>query len=128
MRTGGRSRSAGSRRSALVIACGGLVVACGGLVVACGGPTPAAWRGAPQAVVRAAADRTTAPGTARGDITLAQDTAGGRVPPPGPGPPPHAAGGPRPRSPRAARPARALGGFASPATPGTPRVRPAQGA
>jgi hypothetical protein len=43
---------------------------------ACGGAAPAAWRGKPVSVVRAAADRTIAAGTARVAVTLAQDTAG----------------------------------------------------
>jgi hypothetical protein len=48
----------------------------GGVVGACGGPAPAAWRGSPVSVVRAAAARTIAAGSARVDVTLAQDTAG----------------------------------------------------
>ena len=43
---------------------------------ACGGPAPTAWRGKPVSVVRAAADRTISAGTARVEVTLAQDTAG----------------------------------------------------
>jgi len=46
------------------------------VVAGCGGPGPLALRGSPQAVVRAAADRTLAMGTARVDITLAVDTEG----------------------------------------------------
>jgi hypothetical protein len=46
------------------------------LLGACGGPAPQAWRGSPVSVVRAAADRTVAAGSARVDVTLAQDTAG----------------------------------------------------
>jgi len=42
----------------------------------CGGAGPPALRGDPQAVVRAAADRTLAAGTARVDVTVAVDTAG----------------------------------------------------
>jgi hypothetical protein len=42
----------------------------------CGGSAPAAWRGNPVSVVRAAANLTIAAGTARVAVTLAQDTAG----------------------------------------------------
>src|SRR5579864_346851 len=42
----------------------------------CGGSAPAAWRGNPVSVVRSAANRTIAAGTARVAVTLAQDTAG----------------------------------------------------
>lgn len=52
------------------------VAVLGGLFAGCGGPGPVALRGAPQDVVRAAAARTMAAGTARVDITLAVDTAG----------------------------------------------------
>jgi len=54
----------------------GLVVATVAALVGCGGPGPVALRGSPQAVVRAAADRTMAAGTARVDVTLAVDTDG----------------------------------------------------
>jgi hypothetical protein len=43
---------------------------------ACAAAAPAAWRGSPVSVVRAAAGRTIAAGTARVEVTLAQDTAG----------------------------------------------------
>jgi hypothetical protein len=56
-----------------VIVIGALVA---GLAGACGGAAPQAWRGSPVSVVRAAADRTVAAGSARVDVTLAQDTAG----------------------------------------------------
>jgi hypothetical protein len=46
------------------------------LLAGCGGPGPVALRGNPQAVVRAAASRTMAAGTARIDVTIAVDTAG----------------------------------------------------
>jgi hypothetical protein len=46
------------------------------LFAGCGGPGPVALRGNPQGVVRAAADRTLAMGTARIDVTLAVDTDG----------------------------------------------------
>jgi hypothetical protein len=55
---------------------GGLIVMTVGGLVACAGAGPAALRGNPQAVVRAAADRTMAAGTARVDVTLAVDTNG----------------------------------------------------
>jgi hypothetical protein len=42
----------------------------------CGGAAPAAWRGSPVSVVRAAAARTIAAGSARVEVTLAEDTAG----------------------------------------------------
>ncbi|HZQ58572.1 MAG TPA: hypothetical protein VFA84_11065 [Acidimicrobiales bacterium] len=52
------------------------VVSMGAALAACGGSAPAAWRGAPVAVVRAAAGRTIAAGSARVEVTLAEDTAG----------------------------------------------------
>jgi len=45
-------------------------------LAACGGPGPLALRGNPQDVVRAAASRTMAVGTARVDVTIAVDTNG----------------------------------------------------
>jgi len=48
------------------------LLACGG----CAGSAPAAWRGSALSVVRRAADRTIAAGSARVAVTLAQNTAG----------------------------------------------------
>ncbi|HEY2430235.1 MAG TPA: hypothetical protein VGI06_14950 [Acidimicrobiales bacterium] len=59
-------------RAAGVLA-GAAVVA---VLAGCGGQGPSALRGDPQTVVRAAADRTLAAGTARVDVTVAVDTAG----------------------------------------------------
>lgn len=60
------------RRPALVLAAAIAVLA----LSACGGSGPVALRGSPEAVVRAAASRTMAAGTARVDVTIAVDTAG----------------------------------------------------
>jgi hypothetical protein len=51
-------------------------VLAGAVAAGCGGPAPAAWRGSGVSVVRAAADRTIAAGSARVDVTLADNTAG----------------------------------------------------
>jgi hypothetical protein len=59
-------------RWALAVAAAIGVAAVGG----CGGSAPAAWRGQPRSVVRAAAGLTIAAGTGRVTVTLAQDTAG----------------------------------------------------
>jgi len=60
-----------SRKALAVALAVGLAVLGG-----CGGSPPAAWRGAPLSVVRAAANLTIAAGTAHVAVTLAQDTAG----------------------------------------------------
>jgi hypothetical protein len=55
---------------------GALALVLTGVLAGCGGGAPAALRGRPQDVVRSAADRTIAAGTARVDVTLAVDTGG----------------------------------------------------
>jgi hypothetical protein len=61
-----------SGRAALLAGASALMAVLSG----CGGQPPSALRGTPQQVVRAAATRTMAAGTARVDVTLAVDTAG----------------------------------------------------
>jgi len=58
------------------ISLGGLIVATVAALVGCAGAGPVALRGNPQAVIRAAASRTMAAGSARVDVTLAVDTNG----------------------------------------------------
>ena len=65
-------RAPGGVGIAAPVAAAVALLACGG----CAGSAPAAWRGSALSVVRRAADRTIAAGTARVAVTLAQNTAG----------------------------------------------------